>query len=88
MSSICANKAKFSLVASRKPYVISTLGGRVDADRLVRRAPLDLAGRVFETDLIILNGQGLDVIRGMSWINWHKAKLDICSACPLELTHV
>jgi hypothetical protein len=44
MSSICVKKAKLSLVTSRMPYVISTPGGRVDADRLVRRAPLDLAG--------------------------------------------
>jgi hypothetical protein len=59
------------------PYVISTPRDRVDADRLVRRAPLDLAGRVFETDLIVLNGQGLDVILGMSWMKWQKATLDI-----------
>jgi hypothetical protein len=77
MSSICAGKAKLSLVASRMPYVISTPGGRVDADQLVRRSPLDLAGRVIETDLIVLNGQGLDVILGMSWMKWHKATLDI-----------
>jgi ABC-type siderophore export system fused ATPase/permease subunit len=32
---------------------------------------------VFETDLIVLNGQGLDVILGMSWMNWRKATLDI-----------
>jgi hypothetical protein len=32
---------------------------------------------VFETDLIVLNGQGLDVILGMSWMKWHKATLDI-----------
>jgi predicted aspartyl protease len=44
MSSICAKKAKLSLVASGMSYVISTPGGRVDADRLVRRDPLDLAG--------------------------------------------
>jgi hypothetical protein len=77
MSSICAKEAKLSLVASRTPYVISILGGRVDADRLVRRAPLNLVGRVFETDLIVLDGQGLDVILGMSWMKWHKATLDI-----------
>jgi hypothetical protein len=34
MSSVCANKAKLSLVSSRIPYVISTLGGHVDADIL------------------------------------------------------
>jgi hypothetical protein len=32
---------------------------------------------VFETDLIVLDGQGLDVILGMSWMKWHKATLDI-----------
>jgi ABC-type siderophore export system fused ATPase/permease subunit len=49
----------------------------VDADRLVHRAAHDLAGRVFETDLIVLNGHGPDVILGMSWMKWHKATLDI-----------
>jgi hypothetical protein len=77
MSSTCAKKAKLSLVASGMPYVINTPGGRVDADQLFCRAPLDLAGRVFETDLIVLNGQGIDVILRMSWMKWHKVTLDI-----------
>jgi predicted aspartyl protease len=35
MNSACAKKAKLSLVASRASYVISTPGGRVDADQIV-----------------------------------------------------
>jgi predicted aspartyl protease len=35
MSSTCAKKVRLTLVASRMPYVISTPGGRVDADRIV-----------------------------------------------------
>jgi hypothetical protein len=35
MSSTCAKKAKLSLVASGVSYVISTPGGRVDANRIV-----------------------------------------------------
>jgi hypothetical protein len=66
-----------SMVATEAPYVISTLRGRVDADRIVRKAPLELAGRVFSTDLIILKGQGLDAISGMSWMKWHGSVLDI-----------
>jgi hypothetical protein len=77
MSSICAKKAKLSLMASGTPYMITTSGGQVDADRLVRRALLDLAGREFETDIIVLNSQGLDVILRMSWMKWHKATMDI-----------
>jgi hypothetical protein len=66
MSSTYAKKAKLSLVASGTPYVISTPRDRVDVDWIVRKAPLDLAGRVIETDLITLSGQEIDVIQGMS----------------------
>jgi hypothetical protein len=47
-----------SAVTTEALYVISTPGGRVDADRIVRKAPLELAGRVFSTDLIILRVKG------------------------------
>jgi hypothetical protein len=77
ISSACTKKAMLSMVTTEAPYVISTPGGRVDADRTVCKAPLELAGRVFSTDLIILKGQGLDVILGMSWMKLHKAALDI-----------
>jgi hypothetical protein len=54
------------MVTTEAPYVISTPKGQVDVDRIVFKALLELAGRVFNTDLIILKGQGLDVILGMS----------------------
>jgi hypothetical protein len=79
ISSTCAKKAILSMVATEAPYVISTLGGWVDTDQIVCKAPLKLSGRVFSTDLIILKGQGLDVILGMSWMKLHKAVLDIAS---------
>jgi hypothetical protein len=77
ISSTCAKKAMLSTVATEAPYMISTPGGQVDADRIVRKAPLELARRVFSTDLIILKGQGPDVILGMSWMKLHRAVLDI-----------
>jgi hypothetical protein len=77
ISSTCAKKAMLSIVTVEALYVISALEGRVNADRIVRKAPLELAGRVFSTDLIILKGQGLDVILGMSWMKLHRAVLDI-----------
>jgi hypothetical protein len=63
ISSTCAKKA---MVAMEAPHVISTPGRRVDADQIVHKAALKLAGRVLNVDLIILKGQGLDVILGMS----------------------
>jgi hypothetical protein len=77
MGSACAKKARLTLVALGAPYVISTPGGQVDADRIVRKVPLDLSERVFETDLIVLSGHGINVILGMSWMKWHRAVLDI-----------
>jgi hypothetical protein len=77
ISSTCAKKAMLPMVAMEAPYVISTPGGRVDANQIIRKAPLELAGRVFSTDLIILEGQGLDVILGINLMKLHKAVLDI-----------
>jgi hypothetical protein len=77
ISSTCAKKAKLSLTASRAPYVISTPRSRVDADWIVQKVPLELSGRIFSTNLIILSGQGIYVILGMSWMKMHKAVLDI-----------
>jgi predicted aspartyl protease len=52
MSSTCAKIAKLSLVASGAPYVISTPGGRVDADQIVRKVPLELSrGYLIPTSL-------------------------------------
>jgi predicted aspartyl protease len=77
MSFTYAKKANLSLVASGAPYVISTLGGRVDVDQLVKKVPLKLSERIFSTNLIILSGQGIDVILGMSWMKAHREVLDI-----------
>jgi hypothetical protein len=77
MSFTCAKKAKLSLVASGAPYMISTPGGRVDADQVAQKVPLVLFERIFSTNLNILSGQGIDVILGMSWMKLHRAVLDI-----------
>jgi hypothetical protein len=79
MSSTCAKKAKLSLVASGVPYVSSIPRGRVGTDQIVRKVPLKLAGQIFNTYLIILSGQGIDVILGMNWRKMHKAILDIAA---------
>jgi predicted aspartyl protease len=77
ISSTSARKAMLSMVATEAPYVISTPRGRVDADQVVCKAPLELVGRVFSTDLIILSDQGIDVILGTSWMKLHTVVLDI-----------
>jgi predicted aspartyl protease len=66
VSYTCAERAKLTLVTSGASYVISTPGGRVDADRIALKVPLELFERVISTNLIVLSGQQIDVILGMS----------------------
>jgi hypothetical protein len=79
MSSTCAKKVKLTLVASGAPYVISTPGGQVDVDRILQKVLFELYGRIFSTNHIVLSGQGIDIILGMSWMKMHKAILDIAA---------
>jgi hypothetical protein len=49
----------------------------VVANHMVHKIPLELAGRVFPTTLVIMEGQGIDVILGMNWMKMHRGVLDI-----------
>jgi hypothetical protein len=66
MSSTCAKRAKLALIVAKPSYMISSLGGRVVAKQIAREVLLELAGQMFPTHLIVLDGQGIDVILGMS----------------------
>jgi predicted aspartyl protease len=77
MSSTCAKRVKLALTVVKPSYMISTSGGRVVAKSIGREVLLKLAGQMFPTHLIVLDGQGIDVILGMSWMKLHKGILDI-----------
>jgi hypothetical protein len=77
ISSACAKRAKLSLTVTKPSYMIYTPGSRIVANLIAREALLELAGQVFSTHLIVLEGQEIDVILGMSWMKLHKAFLNI-----------
>jgi hypothetical protein len=56
----------------------------VDVGRIVQKFPFELSGRIFSTNLIILNCQGIDVFLGMSWMKMHRVVLDIAG----QLVHL
>jgi hypothetical protein len=57
--------------------MICTLGGRIVANQMAREVSLELAGHVFSTHHVVLDGHVIDVILEMSWMKWHEAILDI-----------
>jgi hypothetical protein len=72
----CTQRCQLSIHHIDTPYLISTPGGRVVTKQTVMHAPLDLAGKLYKPSLIVLDGQGLDIILHMGWMRAHKALLD------------
>jgi hypothetical protein len=84
ISKACTQRHQLAIEPTNTPYVISTPGGRVITKELVMHTPLNLAGKLFRTSLIVLDGQRIDVILGMSWMKEHKVLLDSVS-CTVHL---
>jgi hypothetical protein len=79
ISSACAERAGLTLVASEVTYMISTPRGQVDTDRIAHKVLLKLSRKVIITNLIVLGGEGIDVILGMRWMKLHHVVLDIAA---------
>jgi len=58
-------------------YMISTPGGKIASNQMVRTALLKLGSKTISTDLILLPLEGMEVIIGMEWMNRHGVLLDI-----------
>jgi hypothetical protein len=77
ISKTCTQKHQLVIEHIITPYLIHTPGGNIATKQLVMVTPLSLAGRLFRTNLIVLEGQGIDVILEMGWMKRCKAVLDI-----------
>jgi hypothetical protein len=45
-------------------YMISTPGGEITSNQMIRSVPIQLGSKVIKTDLVLLNLEGIDVILG------------------------
>jgi hypothetical protein len=59
--------------------MISTPGGKIGSNQLIRFVPIQLGSKVIKTDLVLLPSEGMDIILGMDWMTKHKVLLDISS---------
>jgi hypothetical protein len=84
ISKACTKSHRLTITHLSTLYMISTPGGKTVTQYLAKNTPLNLGGRVYKAGLIILDGQGIDVILGMSWMKEYKAVLDI-AACTVHL---
>jgi hypothetical protein len=80
ISKACTQMCQLVIEHITTPYMIRTPRGIIATKQLVMPTPLELAGRLFKTNLIVLVGQGIDVIIGMSWMKGLKEVLDIAAS--------
>jgi hypothetical protein len=79
ISKACTQKHQLVIEHIVTPYLIHTPGGNIVTKQLVMATPLSLAGRLFRTNLIVLEGRGIDVILRMGWMKRCKAVLNIAA---------
>jgi hypothetical protein len=73
------------LLNMRKPMIVITPKGPIEANQITRRLTLTIMGREFGATAIILEASNIDLILGMSWLR--KAKVIIaCGRGTIELT--
>jgi hypothetical protein len=79
ISKACTQKCQLTIQHISPPYMISAPGGKIITKQMVKHTPLNLVGKIYKTNLIILEGQGISVILRIGWMKIHKALLDTAS---------
>ena len=59
--------------------MITTPGGKIVSNQILRLVPIQLGSKLIKTNLISLSLEGMDVILGMDWMTKHRVLLDISS---------
>jgi hypothetical protein len=76
ISKACTQKCQLTIQHINTTYMIRTPRGKIITKQMVMHAPLSLAERIYKPSLIVLEGQGIDVILGIGWMKTHKTLLD------------
>jgi hypothetical protein len=79
ISDKCGARVGLDSCQTKGSYMISTPGGKISSNQLIRYVPIQLGNKVIKTDLVLLQLEGMDIILGMDWMTKHKVRLDISS---------
>jgi hypothetical protein len=85
MSARYANTNEIPLQHMRKPMIVITPKGPVEANHMTHRLTLTIMGRDFWATTIVLEESSIDLILGMSWLRKAKAIIQ-CGRGTIELT--
>jgi hypothetical protein len=79
ISNNCGTRIGLDLCPTQGSYMISTPGGKITSNQMVKSVPIQLGSQVIKTDLVLLNLEGIDVILRTNWMTEHRLLLDISS---------
>ena len=65
----CVEDHKITMLPMRKPLIVNSLGGEKKANRICPKVSLNVKGKNFEANLIVLELMDIDVILGMGWLS-------------------
>jgi hypothetical protein len=85
MSARYANTNEIPLLNMRKPMIVITPKGPIEASQMTRRLTLTIMGREFGATAIILEARSIDLILRMPWLRKEKAII-ACGRGTVELT--
>jgi hypothetical protein len=79
ISDKCVAQVGLDSCQAKGSYMISTPGGKVGSNQLIRCVPIQLGSKEIKIDLVLLPLEGMDIILGMDWMTKHKVLLDTSS---------
>jgi hypothetical protein len=79
ISNNCGTRLGLESCPIQGSYMISTPGGNITSNQIVKSVPIQLGSKEIKTDLVLLSLEGIDVILGTNWMTEHRVRLDISS---------
>ena len=70
----------------RKPQIVNPRGGEMKANRICPKVSLNIKGKNFEANLVVLELMDIDVILGMGWLSACKGVIKYAQRSVLLTT--
>jgi predicted aspartyl protease len=71
ISNNCGTRLGLEFCPIQGSYMISTPGGKITSNKMVKSVPIQLGSKEIKTDLVLLSLEGIDVILGTDWMTKH-----------------
>jgi hypothetical protein len=79
ISNNCGTRIGLDPYFTQGSHMISTPGGNITSNQMIRSVPIQLGSKEIKTDLVSLSLEGIDVILGTNWMTKHQVRPDISS---------